>query len=1243
MGIYARGNPARWWRGRRIGRGSPAPLGMFVSPARRIASAGALVGLAGLIGGVWYITNPDRISRLSEALLSNVLGGKVTVASGHLSWSGTLVLQGVSLRTDDSGAGGHGASMPVFAADQIEARFDWASLLEGRLRATQLTAVGPTLYLVEDQETGRWNYEDLRGAKNKPEKPEAEKRPVALPVILLRDARVEWAELRGGSVKGGAKTLYETGSTIVDGQLTPAGGGGAIEGRPAALYAFEVQQRAGGGSGVAGGGSAGGALVTGSWDTRTHEIVAETATALDLSESLKRSLPREAREFWESHQLKGRLGRLQVSFDETAGLVVTVDLAGVSLVQPVTPPTGLAAGTRIPVAVQDITGRVMLAVTQQRVALTGLRGRVAGQDFVIDGDVDGESGAASQPSQPDLAKCPFGVTVRMPALDLGRGGAPYPAVLMAFEPIQDALQRVEPGGPMDVSITAARKESGGPITLDGRVECHDARLRFAYFPYPLHHMNGEIRFDEKLVRFEHVTALAGEDQVVIDGSAATYEKNPAIDFTVRCPDATFDERMAACLPEKYQAVWDQFDVHGRGALECRVTHASADPAPPKISLEVDVTSGSGYMRAMPYRFTGANGTLVFNADSTQIKHMVLHDALDPHGTVTIDGVVRHPGGDVSNLRPELSVAASVPIDSNLLHAMPEEYTDKLHGAAVTGQMAFNGTYRRVGGAGTASTQPARAEVTGALSVADGSYRSADGQIAIGGLSGEAMLQPGGIDLRKAGGRVLGIDLSASGRLDLDRGTADLQLAAQQRDFVLPENLPAMVPEAARQMWKRYQPAGKVDLDASAKVVIGADGGPPAIQDYAAKIAAKGVAIRNSAWPEDVQDIVGNVAISPGKVEMRGMGGRSGGLRALWEGTYDVATGACHVAGSAQSDGLPGRWPTLLPQGVRDILDAYKITGKLSAEVASLDRTATGQPWSFTGALGAMHLDMQGGIPLGLDAGKLALKGTFGDQGLAMNGALSLSNLKVTGKVIDTLECKVGVDPRQKQLRLDDINGTVAGGKLHGDVLGVFDASGRYEANMVLSDAELNRLLLPANATAEDRAKLGNGQVTATLAVQQTFGQRGERTGRGDLVVKDGVLYNVPLAMGLLQVATLRLPVAHSFDGASMTYYLRDNRVTFERIILESKGVDLAGNGTLTLHPEASNGMGAGQLDLNFVTESPNDWNIPILSTILKTTRRELLQLSVTGTVDNPKVTPVPFSTITGALRNLLPIPHDNGK
>lgn len=1205
--MYARGNPARWWRGRRIGRGTPAPLGMFISPTRRVASFTALAGLAGVIGGAWYLTNPARISELSQVLLSNVLGGKVTVASGHLSWSGTLLLQGVELRTP--GEAGK-AGMPVFAAEQIEARFDWASLLEGRLRATQLTAVRPTLYMVEDRETGHWNYEELRKspAETKPADKSKEAGPVALPVILLRDAQVQWAEVSKGEMRN-------TGLTVVEGRLTPVGVG-LSEGVPGTLYTFELAQHAG----VEGvGGATPGATVSGSWDVATHRFVAVTE-GLELTESLKTSMPRQVREFWDAHRLHGKVGRMQVGFDETGGMELTVDLDRVSLVQPLTPETGLAAGTTFPLEVEDLSGTVVVGVAKGEVEVRGLRGAVMGHRFEASGRLAVEG--------KDVGASPFEVTVRLPGLDLGMK---YPPLLMAFEPAQDALERVHPHGPMDVRVTARRGSAGAPVTIDGLIECHDAGLQFAHFPYPLTHMNGNIRFDEKLVRFEQVTALAGEDLVLIDGSAGTYEKNPAIDFTVSAKDATFDERMAACLPEKYQGIWDQFAVRGRGSLYCRVTHERANPEPPKIVVEVGVTEGSGYMRAMPYPFTGARGKLVFGSEETRVEKMVLRGGLDGSGVVTLDGVVRHPRGDVDNLRPELTVAASVPIDSALLHAMPEEYTDKLAGAELGGRLAFDGNYRRVADDAAGGM---KAEITGALSVMGGRYARKGNGLEITGIGGEAMLEPGGVvAVRSAGGRMAGLGVMATGEVNLEKGTGALDVGVVQAGYALPAMLPGMVPAAAQEMWKQYGPAGQVDVDASAKVTVGE--GTFALQDYLVKVAAKGVAVHNGAWPEAVEEITGQVTATPGKVVMRGMGARTGPVHATWEGEYVLGTGACVVSGAATSEGLPGKWVTLLPDGLQNFLTTYKAGGTFHAGVTKLERAGTGKEWQFAGTLGATGLTLEGAIPVKVDEGAVTLEGTWGTEGaqkgVSMNGTLSSSGVRFTGKVVDSVTAKVTLDPKEKRLRVEDMDGKVAGGRLQGSVVGSFDGGGRYEANLVMADAELARLLLPETATAEERAKIGTGRVTATLAVQQTFGAGGERTGRGELQVKDGVLYNVPLAMGLMQVATLRLPVARSFDGASMTYYLRDDRVTFEKILLESKGINLAGAGTLSLEKRG--------LDLTFVTESPNDWNLPILSPILKQTRRELLQLSVTGTVDNPKVTPVPLSGITTTLRNLLPIPR----
>jgi hypothetical protein len=192
------------------------------------------------------------------------------------------------------------------------------------------------------------------------------------------------------------------------------------------------------------------------------------------------------------------------------------------------------------------------------------------------------------------------------------------------------------------------------------------------------------------------------------------------------------------------------------------------------------------------------------------------------------------------------------------------------------------------------------------------------------------------------------------------------------------------------------------------------------------------------------------------------------------------------------------------------------------------------------------------------------------------------------------------------------------------------AEGGYTADLVLHDAELSHLVLPGKATDEERKRIGTGRVTASLSLQETFGPYADRTGRGDLLIQDGNIYDVPLSMGLMQIVTLRLPVSHSFHQATMSYYLRNNEITFEKILLESSGINLAGLGTVTINDRTMN--------LNFVTETPH-FVIPIVSEF----QNGLLQVSVTGNLANPKVVPVPLSPVANVLRAILPRPRADNR
>lgn len=146
-----------------------------------------------------------------------------------------------------------------------------------------------------------------------------------------------------------------------------------------------------------------------------------------------------------------------------------------------------------------------------------------------------------------------------------------------------------------------------------------------------------------------------------------------------------------------------------------------------------------------------------------------------------------------------------------------------------------------------------------------------------------------------------------------------------------------------------------------------------------------------------------------------------------------------------------------------------------------------------------------------------------------------------------------------------------------------------------------------------------GKVTASFQMRGVWGHVGTMRGNGILLVRHADIYNVPLAMGLLQVATLRLPVSHAFQFCKIVYSIDHKVIHFKKIILASPGVSLDGHGSLHLS--------SLQLRLTLVTHSPPGTRIPVLGVLFGLVRSQLLRLQVYGTLRHPTVIPTAFNIL----------------
>lgn len=1254
MPTLARGNPARWWKSRSCGGVSRAPRSLFIGPIRRWAARIALTLLVLLLVGLWYVTNPKRISRLSEVLLSRVLGGNVKVQTGHLSLSGTLILQGIEVRTPESADATVESAVPIFTAEQIEARFDWLSLFSGQLNATQLVATTPVFGPIENRDTGHWNYELLRPGFGGSSSTPSSHKGLSLPVVVLRDARVKWGEIRQGK-------LQQTSETVIDGELTP-------DPHQDATYRFQFNQYA---SPISLPGAAviiptqPGVRVRGMWDTIANSFNISSEDVV-MSDTLRNGLPAVARDWCQEHHLAGRLSKVNMEFNPQDGLTLTVDYADVGMIQMISPEQGMALGEApaYPVDINNVRGRVVFSLKQNLVRVVDLRGKILGYDFIANCDWHGTSRDA-----------PYDLSFQFPNANVSDH---YPPLFLATNTSQDIIQRMEPHGHMDISVEVHRTVPRGPELFTGQIDLHDARMRYAHFPAPLDHVNGRITFDNQSVTFRDVTGKSDLIDARISGTCGTVWTNRFVDMTISSSNLLLDDRLAACLPDNYLDVWKLFTLQARGGFVCRVTRGTGLFDKQKISVDLDLTDARGYLHAVPYAFNHGTGKLHLDDDGARIEHFVAQTGIDGSGRITLDGVVRQSGDDVIRLQPEIRVLGDVPVDALFINAFPETLTAKLAGITLGGRVGFDGTIRRTGELGSESVQ-----VAGNVSWNQGTLQTSVGgqPLHFSGINAQAALSPTAVDVKSLTALVdVGdqkLQLQIAGKVDLASYGGLMHVSVTGKDFVLPAGPPALLTGAWRETWNAFQPAGTVDLSGEGNLRINLPVNPAAAQPsvalneilaldaYTVRLNLHDVSIKDSSWPAPLASIKGKVEIVPGTVSMIGMSGTMGNLTLAWNGQTEPSTGKMTLSGDASSKGLPTQWLNHLPDALSDLLDRKHPEVALNFHMDSLTRAATGKPWELQGKLHAANLAMIGAVPLVVESADLTGKGVYtpaagashphlpwlaflrADSGsLNFSGAFAATHLTVSDRRIDTLTARIVADADHHAINLTDIDGKVAGGVLQGyvhittsgaviapgatSVPGTLPAStdGGFVAELVLNDAELARLALSDKASEEERKKIGTGRVTASLSLQQTFGPNADRTGRGDLVVRDGDIYNVPLSMGLMQVATLRLPVARAFQQASMSYFLRNDQITFERILLESQGINLAGLGTVSLSSR--------EMDMSFITESPNEVNIPLLTPLFGGIRSGLLELSVTGPIDSPRITPVPLSAISNLLRALLP-------
>ncbi|HZZ41581.1 MAG TPA: hypothetical protein VFE58_01465 [Tepidisphaeraceae bacterium] len=1221
----------RRWRGGH-------PFRPRLSWRRRVGMMALFILLCAVIGTYWYLTDANRVRAMAETYLTKVLGGRVDVGQANLSIFEGLRLDDVRVHVDQTGDD----DSVLFRAKTFKVNYNPRALLSGQIEASQIVAIGPELRLVQDRETGEWNYQQMIERARQRKKPTTRRAVVqAFPEILLRDGQVENGEVANGEYRSRGTLGFE-------GRLSPSG----EEGR----YTFEIQCH--------GPNDPVGPAVSG-WVVPDTGQVRVTLRNFAFGRDIRGMLPFEVRQWWVKHGLAGTIDSTEVAYTperdgKPADWRVETSFKGVTLrIRPeewrsprqnlaierihnaVDWPQTFSLGSSqvasallfkftrsVPINLERGAGT--LAFDRAGLEIKDLRGFIEGSSIRITGRYDGFT--------PDA-----GVQLHIESL-------PPENITLADEPrfiwsmptdAQENWLRFHPVGTCTMSMDVTRAGAGESPRIKAVFDVIDGKFTCDRFPYTCRKPKGQILLDvdpdhgggnlvlKDLWGYGQL-GTPNENKIVrVKGVVDHLGPDPGMHLEISADDLVSDPLVLGAIPLEARGVVTLFDAPGKGeyprfegGFKCWIDRPPGKDKHIDLNIDLDIRKGSGRLQSFPYPLENFAARAEIRDDYVDIPwaHMKRGDT-----ELSVSGRVRWK--DFKNtgekIGTNLKVAVkNMPIDQDLFNALTPMRRKWLQAVGLGGKLDFSG---RV----FSDKSEDDIVVDLGLALHDGTiWPGPDGKPMLAGINGKFHLDGDQIELDNLTGHRGEATMTVGGLVSWKDDKPRVALKGSAENLPLDEALYKLLPASAHETWDAIAPVGTIDADATYAGGFGDEPGG----GFTLTVRPRKLSVMPKAIPYRLEDLSGAVSVADGKVTLKDLTGHHG-------------AGSIAVSGVGAMAG-PGQWTLSLkgkdlavdkdflkgvPDAVAGMLRDVEYKGPISFDLSKLTyrAPATTQPAGseggdidFAGVIGTNGGQLVAGVPMTDVHGKVDLRGAVRGGRLAeMQGAVAVDSMKVAGRDAQDVKADLAMPAGDPVLHIGGIRGDVAGGAMAGEasvsVGGIGPA--HYKLNMVLRDADVR-------AVAQDNSM--NGDFTASMDLEGTAGDPKSRIGRGDVLAKGKDMYQVPLLMGLLQITNLSLPFTTPFKEAQAQYILQGNQMTFENIELHSESIVMRGSGTINFDDK--------KIRLTFNTDSPTHWlKLPIVQEFWQSAKRELFQIDVRGTVQDPKVSASPFHTVTTTVQEVL--------
>lgn len=434
-------------------------------------------------------------------------------------------------------------------------------------------------------------------------------------------------------------------------------------------------------------------------------------------------------------------------------------------------------------------------------------------------------------------------------------------------------------------------------------------------------------------------------------------------------------------------------------------------------------------------------------------------------------------------------------------------------------------------------------------------------------------------------------------------------------------------------WDLLAPTGKIDFTSRVTLTDRPDGH----KEPNIALGIRGATITPGFFPYALSDLTATLHATEGRVVFGECTARHG-LASLKFGSGEIRTGnglwvdiRDLAAGPLTFD------PELifaLPPMLKRATTALAPEGRYDV---NLSRLVLNDPPAVPGPPGPPVLYWDGAVEIregawttGIEwrdiAGTIACRGAVKGNRLDwMQGHAALDRAAVLRQPMERLHAQLHIDqnlPDVMQVR--GIHGQMYGGRLTGEGRVAFGGGLDYATDIKALGIQLEQFAKQNGV---------GGKLEGRASAQIYLAGRGagvdELTGRADIDVPNGKLYDLPLALELLKAVTLRAPDGIAFDEAHAQLKIEGRRLKVDRLDLLGSAVSMGGRGALNLD-------GTG-VDLDFYAVwarvaqiLPASWrDLP------SSVSSQFLKIRMRGSLVDPTFVPEPVPFLVEPIQRLV--------